>query len=166
MQRFFVFSNELQLILLWFSTLSLTCIYYIHVHGILQARILELVVMPSSRGSSWPRDWIIFSNIPCIGRQILCHWAMQGRLLIGCVLSHFSCVQLFVNLWTIACQAPLCTGFSRQEYWRWLPCPPPGNLPKPGIEPTSLMSPALAGGFFTLVLPLSYSTCKFPIFIL
>ena len=40
-------------------------------------------------------------------------------------------------------------GFSRQEYWSGLPCPPPGDLPDPGIEPTSLMSPAWAGGFFT-----------------
>ena len=40
-------------------------------------------------------------------------------------------------------------GFSRQEYWIGLPCPPPGDHPNPGIEPTSLMSPALAGGFFT-----------------
>ena len=40
-------------------------------------------------------------------------------------------------------------GFSRQEYWSRLPCPPPGDLPDPGIEPMSLMSPALAGGFFT-----------------
>ena len=40
-------------------------------------------------------------------------------------------------------------GFSRQEYWRGLPCPLPGDLPDPGIEPTPLMSPALAGGFFT-----------------
>ena len=40
-------------------------------------------------------------------------------------------------------------GFSRQEYWSEGPCPPPGNLPDPGMEPTSLMSPALAGGFFT-----------------
>ena len=39
--------------------------------------------------------------------------------------------------------------FSRQEYWSGLPCPPPGDLPIPGIEPSSLMSPALAGGFFT-----------------
>ena len=46
-------------------------------------------------------------------------------------------------------QAPLSMGFSRQEYWSGLPCPPPGDLPDPGIEPTSLMSPALAGGFFT-----------------
>ena len=48
--------------------------------------------------------------------------------------------------WTIACQAPLFMGFSRQEYRSGLPCPPPGNLPNPGMEPTS---PALAGGFFT-----------------
>jgi len=40
-------------------------------------------------------------------------------------------------------------GFSRQEYWSGLPCPPPGDLPHPGIELTSLMSPALAGRFFT-----------------
>ena len=46
-------------------------------------------------------------------------------------------------------QAPLCLGFSRQEYWSRLPCPSPGDLPSPGMEPTSLMSPALAGEFFT-----------------
>ena len=51
--------------------------------------------------------------------------------------------------WTVACQAPLSMGFSRQEYWSGLPCPPPGDLPDPGIEPSSLMSPASAGGFFT-----------------
>ena len=39
-------------------------------------------------------------------------------------------------------------GFSRQEYWRRLPCPPPGYLPNPGIEPVTFMSPATAGGFF------------------
>ena len=61
-------------------------------------------------------------------------------------LSH---VQLFVTPWTIACQAPLSMGFSRQEYWSKLPFPPPGDLPDPGTEPMSLMSPALAGGFFT-----------------
>ena len=49
----------------------------------------------------------------------------------------------------IAQQASLSVGFSRQEYWTGLPCPPPGDLPDPGIEPASLMSPALAGGFFT-----------------
>ena len=61
----------------------------------------------------------------------------------------FSRVSLFVTLWTVACQVPLSMGFSRQEYWSGLLCPPPGDLPNPGIEPPSLMSPALAGGFFT-----------------
>ena len=46
-----------------------------------------------------------------------------------------------VTLWTVACQAPLTMGFSRQEYWSGLPCPLPGDLPDPGIKPASLMSP-------------------------
>ena len=66
----------------------------------------------------------------------------------ACVHS-FSCVQLFATLWMVACQALLFMGFSRQEYWSGLPCPPPGNLPSPVIEPASLMSPVLVGGFFT-----------------
>ena len=56
------------------------------------------------------------------------------------VLSHFSCVRLFATLQTVACQAPLSMGFFRQEHWSGFPCPPPGNLPKPGTE---LASPAL-----------------------
>ena len=66
-----------------------------------------------------------------------------------CVLSDFSHVRLCATLWTVALQTPLSMGFSRQEYWSGLPCPSPGNLPNPGIEPMSLMSPALAGRFFT-----------------
>ena len=54
------------------------------------------------------------------------------------VLSHFSRVRLFATLWTVACQAPLFMGFSRQEYWNGLPFPSPGDLPGPGIEPGSL----------------------------
>ena len=65
------------------------------------------------------------------------------------MLSHFSHVQLFVTLWTVACQAPLSMGFSRQEYWSGLPCPPPGDLLDPGIKPMSSMSLVLAGKFFT-----------------
>ena len=60
-----------------------------------------------------------------------------------CVLNRFSCVWLFAILWTIACQAPLSMGFSRPEYWSGLPYPPPGDLPNPGIEPVSLMSPTI-----------------------
>ena len=55
-----------------------------------------------------------------------------------CMPNHFSCVQLCVTLCTVAHQAPLSTGFSRQEYWSGLPCPPPGDLPNPGIKPASL----------------------------
>ena len=55
-----------------------------------------------------------------------------------CVLSRFSCVWLFTTLWTIAHQAPLSMGFSRQEYWSGLPCPSPGDLPSPGTDPASL----------------------------
>ena len=69
------------------------------------------------------------------------------------MLSCFSCVQLIVTPWTVAHQAPLCMGFSRQEYWSGLPFPTSGHLPNPEIRPASLMSPALAGGFFTIVLP-------------
>ena len=54
-----------------------------------------------------------------------------------------------MTLWTVACQAPLSTGFSRREYWSGLLFSPPGDLPDPGIEPTSLVSPTLADGFFT-----------------
>ena len=67
-----------------------------------------------------------------------------------CALSH---VQLFVMPWAVACRAPLSMGFPKQEYWSGLPCPPAGDLPDPGIEPKSLESPALAGGFFIAVPP-------------
>ena len=103
---------------------------------------------------------------PALGAQSLSHWTTRevprGRsvllsLLIllvfismhECVISRLSCVQFFATLWTVAHQVPLTTGFSRQEYWSRLPCPPPGDLPDPGLETASLLSPALAGGFFT-----------------
>ena len=63
------------------------------------------------------------------------------------VLSHANGVQLFVTLWTVAHQAHLSMEFSKQ-YWSGLPCPPPGDLPNPGIKPVSLMSPAMARGLF------------------
>ena len=94
-------------------------------------------------------------------RQILYQLSYQGSPKIGrylncrqtaciCVVSH---VHLFVTSWTIACQALLSMEFSRQEYWSALPFPPPGDLPKLGIEPTSLASPALAGRFSTTAPP-------------
>ena len=71
------------------------------------------------------------------------------QLITLCVLNCFSCVQLFVIAWTVACQAPLSMGFCRREYWSGVPFPTPGDLPNPGIEPESPMSPALANRFFT-----------------
>ena len=59
------------------------------------------------------------------------------------MVSHFSCVRLFETLWTVVCQALLSMVFSRQEYWSGVPCPPPGGLPHPGMEPMSLAALAL-----------------------
>ena len=59
-------------------------------------------------------------------------------------------VRLFATPWTVACQPPLSMGFPMEwKYWSGLPCPSPGDLPNPGIEPVSPESPALASGFFT-----------------
>ena len=66
---------------------------------------------------------------------------MHAKLLQSCLTLH--------DLWTVAHQASLSMGFSRQECWSGLPFPPPGDLPNPGMELKSLMSPALAGGIIT-----------------
>ena len=70
---------------------------------------------------------------------------------IGCFESYLvlTRVWLFVTFWAVACQAPLSMGFFRREYWSGLPCPPPGDLPDPRVEPESPVSPVTAGGFFT-----------------
>ena len=67
-----------------------------------------------------------------------------------CVLSSCSHVRFFVTQWTVAHQATLSMGFSRQEYWSGLPCPPLGDLLDPGMEPAS---PTLAGGSLPSVPP-------------
>ncbi|CAN0491905.1 unnamed protein product [Rangifer tarandus platyrhynchus] len=102
-----------------------------------------------------PHPEFIF-NLSSFGHH---HSPIYGHLFLGphhsfsvayvraCVLSRFGCVRLCDPM--DCSQPPLSMGFSRQEYWSGLPCPPPGDLPNPGIEPASLMSPALAGGFFT-----------------
>ena len=64
-------------------------------------------------------------------------------------LSCLSRIGPFATPWTVVPQAPLSLGFSRPEYSPGLLCPSPGDLPNPGIEPMSFMSPKLAGGFFT-----------------
>ena len=98
-----------------------------------------------SQGSASTREHLVWADI-----QV--HYLRQGSAQLQpalCRLSSFSRVRVFAALWTVAHQAPLSMGFSRQEYWSGLPYPPPGDLPNSGIEPTSLRSPALPGGFFT-----------------
>ena len=88
-------------------------------------------------------DWIL----------LLFTWNYHNIVNWLCVLACLSCsvcVQLFATPWPVAHQTPLSMGFSRQEYSSGLPCPPPGDLPDPGIEPLSLMSPSLSGSFFTI----------------
>ena len=85
-------------------------------------------VLDEGERENWPDFFILFPDFLCCAM---------------CVLSHFSRVQLFETTWTVARQAPLSMGFSRQEYWSGLSCPPPG------IKPTSLTLPTLAGCFFT-----------------
>ena len=75
------------------------------------------------------------------------HWWREGTKNLHARV--FSCVWFFTTPWTVACHVPLTMGYSRQDYWNGLPSPPPGDLPDSGIKPASLMSPALAGGFFT-----------------
>ena len=68
-------------------------------------------------------------------------------------LGTFYTFSILLSLWTVARQAPLSMGFSRQEYWSGLPCPPPGDLPNLGTEPGSPVSPALADRFFLPLVP-------------
>ena len=78
-----------------------------------------------------------------------------------CMLSCFSCIRLFVPLWIVVHQAPLSMGFSSQEYWSGLPCPPSGDLPDLGTETASLISPDQAGGFFTTnAIREAFTLCK------
>ena len=120
------------------------------VHGILQARILEWVVFAVFQG--------IFStqgSNPLLLRPL--HWqagslppAPPGKPLRDHQIRSVaqSCPTLCDPM-NYSPLASLSMGFSRQKYSSGLPCPPPGDLPNPGIESPSLTSPALAGGFFT-----------------
>ena len=105
-----------------------------------------VVAVCFSTGSSWLRDRTciscltggLYHNLACG----LFAWVTWEAHVMDCVfvLSHFSHVQLFAIVWTIAHQAPLSMGFFRQECWNKLPCPPVGHVPGPGIEPASFTS--------------------------
>ena len=81
------------------------------------------------------------------------HLCLVATMPLCSVAQSLSHVWLFATPWIVAFQAPLSMKFSRQKYWSGLPFSPPEDLPDPGIEPTSLASPALAGRFFTTVPP-------------
>ena len=119
------------------------------VHGIFQARVLEWGAIAFST-SSLSREW---TQASCVGSSdSLLLWTvrevppllfLESLLPPACMLSHFSHVQHFATLWTVARQAPLSKGFSKQEYWSGVPFPSPRDLPNAEIEPASLTSPAL-----------------------
>ena len=92
-----------------------------------------------------PKSQLILSNIlidnTTVGLMMIIKWKW---------LSH---ARLFLTAWTVACQPPLSMQLPRLEHWSGLLFPTPGNLPNPGIEPASLVSPALKGRFFTAVPP-------------
>ena len=81
------------------------------------------------------------------------------KLAMFSLLVHACSVQLFVAPWAAPCQAPLSTGFPRQEYWSGLPFPSPGDLPDPGMKS---VSPALVGRFFTTDSPAKPSLLGIP----
>ena len=142
---------------LWYSTLALSTLCSMPYPQISQF-ISKLgnerfyLTLKNFRHQQVGEGWVHRQSPQAVG-----HWLMwcsppQGHALLktflpddttgqtsACVLSHFSCVWLFVTPWSVAHQAPLSMGFSRQEYWSGLPCPPPGDLPHPGIKPLRLL---------------------------
>ena len=106
---------------------------YIHIYIYIYIYICDCIKKIRKTNKTDNTITSVIRGYLCLLPFTLCAW----------LLSH---VWLFATPWTVAQQAPLSMGFSRQEYWSGLPCPPPGDLPVPGIEPRS---PRIAGGFFT-----------------
>ena len=103
------------------------------------------------------RGHAVSSSVPitqpqtCMGSRVMVHDHIPlPHPPACCKLIHLSCLAL-CNPWTLARQAPLSMRFSRQEYWSGLSCPLPGDLPDPGIQLKSIISPALTGGSLPLV---------------
>ena len=126
---FYSLGNCVQLKIFWSGSYMITAVFATSekMNREVEAKRLELIE------KMWS-PYVLYSNLPC-----------RLSVLCTCMLSCFSRDQFFVTLWTRVCQASLSMGFSRQEYLSGLPCPPPRDLPDPGIKPGSLISPALAG---------------------
>ena len=126
------------------------CIYiYIHTHIYVYTYIYtHIYVYTYIYTHIYVYTYVYIHTYVCI--YVLFQILLPYKLL--CCLCVISCVQLFATPWTVAHQAPLSMGFSRQEYWSGLPFPAPGDLSDSGIKPGSPASPSLAGGFFTTAL--------------
>ena len=124
--------------IIWMISLSCAIMWMIYkLYSISSSQILD-------SNLSWWRSlvtFLSFSPRPTLNTKERL-WASDG-------LRVWARVWLSVTPETVAQEAPVSMGVSRQGYWSGLPCPPPGDLPHLGIEPGSLMSPALAGRFFT-----------------
>ena len=92
----------------------------------------------------WLNRWAVPLNQHHTANQPRAAAGVAAVVAVAAAVSRFSRVRVFATLWTVALQAPLSVGLSRQEYWSGLPCPPPGDLPDPGMEPGS---PALQADF-------------------
>ena len=119
---------------------------------------LECAILEVAKSRTYLSDWTGKTENLKYGLGLTYAFLFQlifvGRLSIkdgdvNCVHAKLLQSCLTLTPWTVGCQAPLSMGFSRQEYWTGLLCPPPRDLPNPGIEPASLVSPALASRFFT-----------------
>ena len=135
---------------------------------------IDLISMPSfwlwRQGGSLHCRWVHYHwatwKLQCIQLSQLLNYTVYMAIAFTykyatIVSAHsLSCVQIFAALWTIAHQAPLSMGFSRQEYWNRVSFPTPGDLPNSGIEPSSLVSPTLAGRLFILAPPGKPHTSK------
>ena len=102
-----------------------------------------------SLGQEDPQDKV--KHWPWDRKHLLGPWNLCARVCVS--RRHFTRVRLFAIPWTVAHQVLLSMGFSRQECWSGLPFPSPGDLSHPGSEAVALMSPALAGRFFTTSAP-------------
>ena len=156
-----------------FSSCSKRGLLFIAVHGLLTA----VASLAGNTGSRHTGSVVLMHGLCCSMTcgifldqvsEPMCP-ALQGGFLIAApsgktkfyqcyLLSCFSCVWLFVTLWTVALQAPLSMWFSRQERWSGLPFPSPENFPNSGIKPRSPMSSAWTSGFFT-----TNATCEVPL---
>ena len=132
------------------SSCSINCLHFIYRYKLLD-HIQDIDHIRSNASNTERKCWnsASFSVSLQNTRFLDLFFKLFYAYSFACVQSCFSPVRLCVTPLTVALQASLSMGFSRQEYWSGLSCPSPRNLPNPEIEPMSLTSSELAGRFFT-----------------